>query len=290
MNHHHYGQYNGYSQNETTNGKLLKSLIDRTSITKGDLVYDIGSGTGNITEALLAKEARVISIEKDARLYHKCRERFLGRDAASIHHADFLNWEYSGYRYKVFANIPFIQTADIVKKLLSGNTPPQDCYLIMQKEAALKYAGIPKETLSSLMIKPKFWVDIVFYFSRKDFYPPPAVDIVLIQFEKRQCRLIPEDCYEMYRDFIVYCREGGHSTIEKALKNIFSYEQLKQVAALSGLDLHSRPLELNCMQYLCIFQFLLGDNLKNISFIQGAEARLIQKRADLKKRHRTDIK
>jgi len=291
MSHHSYNCTKSYSQNETINRKLIKSLVNQTSITQGDLVYDIGAGSGNITEALLEKGARVISVEKDAKLYQKCRERFLNREAVALHYADFLLWDFSpGHEYKVFANIPFIQTADIIKKLLFGKAPPEDCYLIMQKEAALKYAGIPKETLASLLVKPKFWVDIVHHFNRKDFYPPPAVDIVLAQFEKRKCQLVPENYYGVYRDFIVFCREGSHRTIEKAIKNIFSCSQIKQIAGLSSIDLHARPMELNFMQYSCIFQFILGDNLKKIAFIQGAENRLIQQRAQIRKIHRTNKK
>jgi 23S rRNA (adenine-N6)-dimethyltransferase len=291
MDHHYISRPGYYSQNETANKKLIRSLIDRTSIARGDLVYDIGAGAGNITEALLEKGARVVSIEKDGKLFRKLQQRFLNREAVSLHRADFLLWEFSpGHWYKVFANIPFIQTADIVKKLLSGNAPPEDCYLIMQKEAALKYAGIPRETLSSLLIKPGFWVDIVYHFSGNDFSPVPAVDIVLIQFEKRKCRLIPEMYYAVYRDFIVFCREGAGRTIKKVLKNFFSYARIKQIAELAGFDLRARPADLNFMQYLCIFQFLLGENLNNIAFIQGSEARLEKQRAKMKVIHRTNKK
>jgi 23S rRNA (adenine-N6)-dimethyltransferase len=291
MNTHNHKHLKYYSQNETANKKLIKSLIHQTSITGGDLVYDIGAGRGNITEALLERGARVVSIEKDGNLYRKLQQRFLNQEAVSLHHADFLLWEFSpGHRYKVFANIPFIQTSEIIRKLLFGNAPPEDCYLIMQKEAALKYAGIPRETLASLLIKPRFWADIVYHFSGSDFSPAPGVDIVLMQFEKRKCQLIPEIYYAMYRDFIVFCREGAEHSIKKALKNFFPYDQIMQLAELSGFDLHERPADLNFMQYLCIFQFLLGDNLKNIAFIQGAESRLERQRAKLKVIHRTNKK
>ncbi len=287
---HHSRSFNLYSQNITANRELLKDLVNQTSIAKNDLVYDIGAGTGNITGALLEKGARVISIEKDGYLFRKLEQRFLNRDAVSLRHADFLNWEFTGHRYKVFANIPFIQTADIVKKLLNSRYPPQDCYLVMQKEAALKYAGMPKETLASLLIKPVFWVDIIRYFSRKDFSPPPAVDIVLIQFEKRQCQLVAQSAYETYRDFIVYCREEAHATVKQALQDIFSNRQIKAVTGLAGIDIHARPAALNFMQYLCLFQFLLKENPRNPAFFKGAEARLAEKQANLMKIHRTRIK
>jgi 23S rRNA (adenine-N6)-dimethyltransferase len=278
---------NRYSQNELINKETIRDLVQQSSIKKGDLVYDIGAGSGNITEALLAKGARVIAIENDERLYLKCRQRFLDRETAAIHHADFLQWEFSpGHRYKVFSNIPFIQTADIIKKLAFNDNPPDDCYLMMQKEAAEKYTGVPKETLVSLLIKPRFWVDIIYRFKRRDFYPVPSVDIVLMQLEKRMCRLVPDEYYGMYRDFIVFCREGANRTIKSALLNIFSREQLKQIAARLGIDLRQRPLDVNFQQYLGIFQCYLSGQFQNIAFL-GAEARLMQEKAKIIKVHRT---
>jgi 23S rRNA (adenine-N6)-dimethyltransferase len=289
MNRHQNRHFGFYSQNQTVNKNIIKSLIDRTGICPGELVYDIGAGCGNITEALLEKGARVISIEKDGKLYRKCQQRFMNSEAVSLHHADFLHWEFSpGHKYKVFANIPFIRTTAIVNKLLFSDNPPEDCYLIMQKEAALKYAGVPKETLASLLIKPIFWVDIVHHFKGKDFYPVPAVDIVLIQFEKRKFRLIPESDYKIYRDFIVFCRELSSGNISKVLKDMFTDSQIKLLSTLLDIDVRRRPADLNFMQYLCIFQFLVADNIAGIAPIQGSEARLRQRRARMKVIHRTN--
>jgi 23S rRNA (adenine-N6)-dimethyltransferase len=289
MSRNSFNQFKYYSQNQTVNKGIIKSLINQSSISKGDLVYDIGAGSGNITKALLEKGARVISIEKDSNLYRKCQQRFMNSEAVSLHHADFLHWEFSpGHKYKVFANIPFIQTAAIVKKLLFNDNPPEDCYLVMQKEAALKYVGIPKETLASLLIKPIFWVDIVYHFKRKDFYPVPAVDIVLIQFVKRKFRLIPESYYKIYRDFIVFCRDLSAGNIIKVLKDLFTDPQIKQISTLLDIDVKCRPADLNFMQYLCIFQFLLAGNFANIARIQGAEAKLRKRRAPMKVIHQTN--
>lgn len=286
MGHRKRKYFNRYSQNELINKETIRELIEQSSIKKGDLVYDIGAGSGNITEALLARGARVIAIEKDEGLYLKCRQRFLDRETVAIHHADFLQWEFSpGHRYKVFSNIPFIQTADIVKKLVSNENPPDDCYLIIQKEAAEKYTGIPKETLVSLLIKPRFWVDIVYHFKRKDFYPVPSVDIVLMQLEKRMFRLVPDEYYGMYRDFIVFCREGSHRTIKSALLNIFPREALKQIVGQLEIDLRQKPLELDFRQYLGIFQYYLSGRFQNIAFL-GAEAKLTQQKTGIIKVHR----
>lgn len=277
-----------YSQNEIANKKLIERLVNQSSIAKGDLVYDIGCGSGIISEALLNKGAKVIAIEKDPKLYHECKARFIKSDRFEVYIDDFLEWAFPrGQRFKVFSNIPFFHTAEIVNKLLFGISSPEDCYLVIQKEAAEKYSGIHGDTLTSLLIKPLFWVDIIYYFRRTDFCPVPSVDVVLLQFEKRRCQLIPGQYYGLYKDFVIFCREGAGQTMKKSLGELFTYSQIKQISKLSGIGYQSDPSNLNFAQYLSLFQFYLDDIIRNKSLIRGAEERLHRQQTHLTKIHRT---
>jgi 23S rRNA (adenine-N6)-dimethyltransferase len=281
-----------YSRNEIVNKKLITRLVDQSSIGKGDLVYDIGAGSGAISEALLKKGARVIAVEKDKEIYRKCKQRLIGQDRFELYLDDFLIMDFPPEStYKVFSNIPFIRTADIVNRLLFNANPPSDCYLVLQREAANRYAGLPRETLASLLLKPVFWVDIVYHFNRKDFFPVPSVDIVLLQVEKRRSRLVPEQHYGLYRDFIVFCREEADRTVKKSLKRLFTYSQLKQLSRLLNIDYRSSPTELNFVQYLAIFQFYLNLYLKNPALsVRGAEEEYLKHQEGRVKTHRTGEK
>ena len=289
MPHDKNGVITQYSQNKIVNKNLVQKLVNQSSITEGDRVYDIGAGSGVISEALINKGARVIAIEKDQELYQKCKQKFINADGFEVHHIDFTKWELpQDQRYKVFSNIPFIQTADIVDKLVFNKSPPEDCYLIIQKEAAEKYTGIPRDTLVSLLIKPIFWVDIIYYFNRTDFYPVPAVDIVLLQVEKRKCQLVSDQHYSLYRDFIIFCREGAEQTIKKSMKRLFTYSQLKKLSKLLGIDYRSSPTNLSFTKYLGIFQFYLHHNRRYTeSLMRGAAHKMHRQQAERVKTHRT---
>lgn len=170
-----------YLQNEIRNKILIEALVNQSSISPDDLVYDIGAGSGTISLTLLKKGARVIAIEKDSAAFQKCRKQCAGYDRFELFIDDFLQCKFPpATKYKVFSNIPFFHTANIIHKLLDNTNPPEDCYLIVQKEAGEKYAGIPADTLSSLLLKPVYWIDIIHYFKSEDFFPTPAVDIVLL--------------------------------------------------------------------------------------------------------------
>lgn len=279
-----------YSQNKTVNKDVIKRLVNQSGIRSGDLVYDIGAGSGTISRALLDKGARVIAVENDPELYRKCKQKLIDEDRFELYLDDFLIWQNlpPPGNYKVFSNIPFILTSDIVNRLLFNPNPPQDCYLILQKEAAEKYTGIPVNTLASLFINPLFWADIIYYFDRKDFFPISSVDIVLLQFEKRNSPLVGPRHYPLYRDFIIFCREGEDRTIKKSLKRLFSYPQLKQLSRLLDIDYNSRSTDLSVRQYLGIFQFYLEQSLRGRGhLVRGAEIKMIERQTGRVKSHRT---
>lgn len=276
-----------YSQRELINIPLVRRTVERSGITAGDLVYDIGAGSGAITRVLLEHGARVTAVEKDERMYRRCLS-LLPDKRLSVLHADFLDLQLpESTPYKVFANIPFFHTADIIHKLLFAANPPEDCFLIVQKEAAEKYAGVPRETLQSLLVQPVFWSTIVCHLSKSDFSPMPSVDTVVLQFQRRTCRLVTADEYGCYRDFIVYVRESGFPSIKKALGCLLSFTQMKYAARRFGFDLRASPLELTFHQYLSLFQACLVPGGKGLASIRGTEAGMREARKDIVKRRRT---
>ena len=56
-------------QNFLSNKKILSQIVDSGNISKGDVVLEIGPGTGNLTEKILEKEpGLLLAVEKDGLL------------------------------------------------------------------------------------------------------------------------------------------------------------------------------------------------------------------------------
>jgi hypothetical protein len=66
--------------------------------------------------------------------------------------ADILRLKLPRQPCKVFSNIPFDNTAEIVKRLTRTATPPDDAYLVVQREACERFLGQPKTTLVSVLL------------------------------------------------------------------------------------------------------------------------------------------
>lgn len=178
------------SQNFFSNRELISKLIRGSSISPSDTVLEIGSGSGIITQELLKITPRVIAIEKDPRF--------------TSHPQDFLTTRLPARPYKVFANIPFSITGDIIRKLLQSSHPPSDCYLIVQSEAASKFIIGPVNTMAALLYYPWWDVSVGHKFNRSDFQPAPKVDAVLIHINPRLAPLVPVSKKTAYFDFIAY--------------------------------------------------------------------------------------
>ena len=196
----------GYSQNYLSKKNLVSDLIDKAGISKNDLVIDIGAGKGRITEVLLKKARKVIAIEIDSELYKLMLYKFKNEENLELVNSDFLKYKLPKAKYKVFANIPFNITADIIRKLTSDKNL-QAAFLVAQKDAAKKFVGKPltdRNSMQSILLKPWFDVEAFWQFKREDFNPRPNVEIVLLKIERKRQPLLPENSKKMFESFVIY--------------------------------------------------------------------------------------
>src|ERR687891_2900429 len=82
------------SQNFLQSPKLVRRLVEMSTIGPSDTVYEIGPGNGIITAALASVAKRVIAIEKDPELVRCLRERFRLLDNVEIVEKDFLAYSF----------------------------------------------------------------------------------------------------------------------------------------------------------------------------------------------------
>jgi len=282
-----------HSQNFLKSPKLVEKLVRLAKIKSNDLVYEIGPGKGIITDQLLRVGARVVAVEKDKRLFQKIRKRFQGDSQIKVFCADFLKWNLpKSERYKIFSNIPFNLTAQIIKKIISVANPPEESYLIIQEEAAKKFAGLPygKEKQYSLLLKPWFEMGILYRFKMTDFYPVPKVNIVLLKIRKREKSLVEKEDSQLYRDFIVYGFNQWKSNLKKGFKKVFTHQQFSRLAKDLKFDLSSQPTDLTFEQWLGLFKyFLVNIEEKKKFLVKGAEQWLRKQQSRLQKTHRTRL-
>ena len=241
------------AQNFLRSSKLVRLLLNTSSIGSYDIVYEIGSGRGIITAELARIAYKVIAIEKDPILVQQLRKRFQGVDKVEIMANDFLHYHIPEREYKIFANIPYNITADIVRKILYTPPVPGEAYVVLQKEAAAKFSGSPSETQFSILAKPLFNLQIIRELRRTDFEPVPHVDSVLLHIEKRHSLLVREEDTFLYRRFVRYGFGRWKKSLKLIFKPIFTYEQWRCLSKDLHFPLDATPTELTFEQWLGLF-------------------------------------
>ena len=251
------------AQNFLRSPELARRLVGMSTIGPGDTVYEIGPGTGIITSALASVARHVIAIEKDPDLVRRLCERFRLLDNVEIVEEDFLTYSFrtrrgkSALEYKIFANIPYNITAQVLRKILSERSNIAEGFLILQKEAAKKFSGSPRETLFSILAKPFFEFEILSQLRRTDFWPMPNVDSVLLSIKRRTHPLIEMQDVASYRDFVQYGFGRWKPNLRLAFKKVFTYKQWKRLAHDLDFPLSATPTELSFEQWLGLYHGLL---------------------------------
>ncbi len=183
---------------------IAQKLIGSASLTKNQIVLEIGAGKGFLTKLLLEQKNKIYAIEKDLKMVSILNKKFekeikdkkLILIKEDVRDANiFLKVK----NYSVVANIPYYLTGSILKKLLECKNHPKTISLLVQKEIAERIAKDKKESLLSLSIKffgkPKYIKTV----SKKFFTPVPKVDsaILLITDIKKRNRKEIEKFFEI---------------------------------------------------------------------------------------------
>jgi len=222
---------------------------------KDDLVYDLGAGTGAITEELLHHGVRVIAVEQDPNLARKLRHRF-PEPPVTVLEQDLTQVSFV-VPFKVVANIPFNVTAATLRRLLFSDTCPREALLVLQREAARKYSGTPRATEVSLRAAPWFELSIVYTFRPTDFVPAPTVDVVALRIRQYAKPLLSTIHRSAWFSFVGYAFGRTKPTLRLALKPVFSNLQWRLLASDLGFDVDASVTELSLAQWLGLFSFFL---------------------------------
>jgi|GEM_PF-658218 len=193
------------SQNFLRSPALVTRLLSRTKITKHDVVYDIGAGSGVVSDALARAAKSVVAVEVDPRMLEKLRQNMAKHANVTIVPGDILKLPLPSTPYKVFANIPFSLSSQIVQRMTTATRPPTALYIIVQEQFARKLLPNNKGYTNQLAITTGVsWnVRVVQRLSPNDFYPRPNVLTVVLELTRRPEPLVLAAHYHQFIDFVI---------------------------------------------------------------------------------------
>lgn len=234
-----------YSQYFLRSPALIKELIGHTNLRKNDTVYDIGAGSGAMSAVLATRVKKVVAVELEPRMAEKLKQNMAGFDNVVVLARDFLTMGSPADRFKVFANIPFHISSEIIHKLTDTEQPLTAAYLIVQRQFARKLLINSNHFTGQLgaMIAPQYVARIRRPLRRTDFWPQPNVDTVLLEIKPRPEPLLAWEQMRAYRQMI----EGAFSD-----PKLFAKLPLRAAAVEDGV----KPSMVTAEQWVQMFVML----------------------------------
>jgi 23S rRNA (adenine-N6)-dimethyltransferase len=157
----------------------------------------------------------------------------------------------------------------------------------MQREAAERFLGQPRETLAAVLLKPWFEPVIVHHFRASDFVPRPGVEVVLLRLRRREAPLVTAEESAFFGDLVTYVYTAWQPTVREALTRIVSRRTVAAIERAAGVALDQTPRALPFSAWLRLTAAVRDRSGEEIAAVRGARERLERQQAGWEKVHRT---
>jgi len=216
-----------FGQHFLNSNSIAKSIVSEAKITKGDIVFELGTGLGILTPLLCEKANKVISVDVDEKLVKNAKSTFSNIDNLILKSGD-------GFKKKdpfsIFvSNLPYSKSKDAIEWL--AQTSFSHGVIMVQKEFADKLLAksSKKRKAVSIVANHAFEIKKISKVGKNNFSPSPKVDSVILKIIKKNT--MSKDLIQTINKIFSYRRK----TIKNVLKQ-FNKETVidKRVDDLSG--------------------------------------------------------
>jgi 16S rRNA (adenine1518-N6/adenine1519-N6)-dimethyltransferase len=199
-------------QNFLIDHNLIRKLVDASGVGPGDVVLEVGPGTGALTEELLARGCVVVACELDRGLAAMLRERFADPQAAlgappaasfRLIEGDCLASKrkmspdieaaLAGKPFKLVANLPYGAATPLMLALLCDHPECSGMFVTIQREVADRLLAQPSTKEYgpiSVVAQAMCNVEKIAVLPPECFWPRPDVTSAMISLTRRNSPLV----------------------------------------------------------------------------------------------------
>ena len=255
-----------FGQNFLKRKVVVERIADVCSLTKDDLVIEVGPGGAILTQELAKRAGHVLAYEIDEDLKVELTNKLSEFSNVDILFQDFLNssleYDISRFSYSnlyFISNVPYYITTPIIMKIVNSNLNFKKICMMVQKEVGNRFCASPgSREYGSISVFLSYFYDVKkeFLVSRKEFVPEPNVDSVVISFTKKDVVLNLKDrdlFFKVVRDSFQFKRKKLRINLKKYDLNI-----IRSVLQDYDYDLTVRAEQLSVEIFVAIANALAG--------------------------------
>ncbi len=264
---------NKYGQNFLIDLNLLELLVRTAQIEPQDVVLEVGTGTGSLTQRLVEQARHVISVEIDPQLHQLAREELHGAENLTLLCQDALKnknqlapnlleeveqqLSQGAGRFLLVANLPYCVATPVISNLLALARPPETMTVTIQKELADRITASPGTKdygALSVWVQCQAHARCVRTLPPSAFWPRPAVSsaILQIQFVPELRKRIPDlDFFHQFvRQVFLHRRKLLRGVLQSQYRKQMPKARVDQLLAELELPPECRAEELSVDQLL----------------------------------------
>ncbi|MEQ8847486.1 16S rRNA (adenine(1518)-N(6)/adenine(1519)-N(6))-dimethyltransferase RsmA [Botrimarina sp.] len=258
-----------HGQNFLIDLNLVRLIADSAELGPRDVVLEVGTGTGSLTELVAKRASHVVTVEIDKHLFELASEHLLPHDNVTQLRCDALRnknnfadevMEAVGAalrgtpdaQLKLVANLPYNVATPVLSNLLMCPHTPAMMVATIQKELAERIVAEPWSKdygALSVWMQSQARTEIVRVMSPKVFWPQPKVEsaIVRITVDPERRAAIPDPLYfhQLVRALFLHRRKYLRANVASAMKRHLTKEQVDAVLDEMGFAPDTRTEQLD---------------------------------------------
>jgi 16S rRNA (adenine1518-N6/adenine1519-N6)-dimethyltransferase len=187
-----------FSQNFLTDPRTADKIVQALESGDGDVVLEIGPGTGVLTQRLLrTPAASILAVDLDPRAIEHLRQqpwakdkRLVVREGDALKIDPTVEWpDVTREHRAMIGNIPYSITSDLLFWALEHHRSTSRVVMMMQREVARRCVAQPR-TKEYGVLRVATWLyseaKILFHVQPGSFFPRPDVTSSVVRFTLRE--------------------------------------------------------------------------------------------------------
>ena len=245
------------------NDNILDKIIESADISSDDVVLEIGTGIGTLTQRLCENAKKVIAVEIDKNLIPILNETLSDYDNITIINKDILKTDINeelknlsvNQKIKLVANLPYYITTPIIMKVLEDKVNVDCMVLMLQKEVADRMNATPStKDYGSLSIAVQYYcdTDIVCKVPKSSFIPEPNVDSLVLKLVVNEKRKVEINDEELFFKIVRGSFSKRRKTILNSLSNyedLGDKDKIQKLLEISEIDAKRRGETLSIYEF-----------------------------------------
>lgn len=237
---------------------VLLDIANAVEWPENGVVLEIGPGTGQLTELLVATGRPVVALEIEPRMLQHLQKRFRGAANLTLIEGDARTVDVESLvvgidGYAMVGNLPYFAANPIIRHFLEAGRKPESMVVMVQREVAREIAAKAGDwSLLTISVQVYAEPELLFDVAPEAFDPPPNVWSSVVRLRLRSEPLVPEDRNAEFFEFVSRVFRNPRKQIHNSLsRGVWLPPDGARIAlSRAGIDVTRRPETLDITDWL----------------------------------------